>query len=159
MLSLRMEVGLLSLLAQLVKNLLAMQETQVRFLGWEDPLEKEMASHSPILAWRIAWTEEPGKLQSMGLQESDTTEQLKRERERKGPSVSCSPGYSRSWQDSHILPCEGQLRQVACEFVLHLQGQSCCRSISWLHPGSALKSLRMGTLSINSAALGTLGVV
>ena len=57
-----MEVGLLSLLAQLLKNLLAMQETQVRFLGWEDSLEKEMATHSSILAWRIAWIEEPGRL-------------------------------------------------------------------------------------------------
>ena len=61
-----MEVGLLSLLAQLLKNLLAMQETQVRFLGWEDPLETDMATHSSILAWRIAWTEEPGRLQSTG---------------------------------------------------------------------------------------------
>ena len=49
-----------------------MQETWVRLLGWEDPLEKEMATHSNILAWRISWTEEPGRLQSMGLQESDT---------------------------------------------------------------------------------------
>ena len=48
-------------------------ETQVWFLGWEDPLEKEMATHSSILAWRIPWTEEPGRLPSMGLQESDTT--------------------------------------------------------------------------------------
>ena len=48
----------------------------IRFLGWEDPLEKEMATHSSILAWRIPWTEEPDRLQSMGLQESDTTEQL-----------------------------------------------------------------------------------
>ena len=45
-----------------------MQETQVQFLGWEDPLEKEMATHSSTLAWRIPWTEEPGGLQSMGLQ-------------------------------------------------------------------------------------------
>ena len=51
-----------SLVAQLVKNLPAVQETQVRFLGWEDPLEKEMATHSSILAWRIPWTEEPGGL-------------------------------------------------------------------------------------------------
>ena len=64
------------LVAQLVKNLPAVQETQVQFLGWEDPLEKEMAIHSSILAWRIPWTEEPGGLQSMGLQESNTTEQL-----------------------------------------------------------------------------------
>ena len=46
-----------SLIAQLVKNLPAMQETRVRFLSWEDPLEKEMATHSSILAWRIPWTE------------------------------------------------------------------------------------------------------
>ena len=50
-----------------------MQETQVRFLGWGDPLEKEMATYSSILAWKIPWTEQPGMLQSMGLQESDTT--------------------------------------------------------------------------------------
>ena len=54
--------------AQPVKNLPAMQETQVRFLGWEGTLEKEMATQSSILAWRIPWTEEPGKLQSMGSQ-------------------------------------------------------------------------------------------
>ena len=55
-------------MAQMVKNLPAMQETRVRSLGGEDPLEKEMATHSSILAWRIPWTEEPGGLQSMGLQ-------------------------------------------------------------------------------------------
>jgi len=60
-------------IAQLIKNLPAMQETWVRFLGREDPLEKEMAIHSSILAWKIPWTEEPGGLQSMGSQESDTT--------------------------------------------------------------------------------------
>ena len=49
----------------MVKNLLAMKETQVRSLDWEDPLEKEMATHSSILAWRIPRTEEPGELQSM----------------------------------------------------------------------------------------------
>ena len=57
-----------SLVAQSIKNLPAMQETQVQSLGWEDPLEKGMATHSSILAWRIPWTEEPGELQSMGLQ-------------------------------------------------------------------------------------------
>ena len=50
-----------------------MRETWVQFLVWEVTLEKEMATHSSILAWRIPWTEEPGGLQSMGLQESDTT--------------------------------------------------------------------------------------
>ena len=57
-----------SLVAQMVKNLPAMQETQVQSLGWENPLEKGMATHSSILAWRIPWTEEPGGLQSMGSQ-------------------------------------------------------------------------------------------
>ena len=56
------------LVAQIVKNPPAMQETQVRFLDWEDPLEKGMATHSGILAWRIPWTEEPGRLQSVRLQ-------------------------------------------------------------------------------------------
>ena len=64
------------LVAQLVKNLPAMLETWVRFLGWEDALEKEMATHSSILAWRIPWTEEPGGLLFTGLQESDMTERL-----------------------------------------------------------------------------------
>ena len=57
-----------SLVAQLVKNLPAVQETWVRSLGCEDPLEKGMATHSSILAWRIPWTEESCGLQSMGLQ-------------------------------------------------------------------------------------------
>ena len=56
------------LVAQMVKNLLAVQETQVPSLGWEDPLEEGVATHSSILAWRIPWTEEPGRLQSMRLQ-------------------------------------------------------------------------------------------
>ena len=60
----------------MVKNLPAMQESWVRSLGWEDPLEKGMATHSGILAWRIPWTEEPGRLQSMGCKELDMTEQL-----------------------------------------------------------------------------------
>ena len=55
-------------MAWMVKNMPAMQETCVRSLGWEDPLEKEMATHSSILVWRIPWTEEPGRLQSIRLQ-------------------------------------------------------------------------------------------
>ena len=55
-------------MAQRLKRMLAMQETWIRSLGQEDPLEKEMATHSSILAWRIPWTEEPGRLQTMGLQ-------------------------------------------------------------------------------------------
>ena len=64
-------------MVQQVKNPPGMQETQemwVQFLGWKDPLEEEMATHSSILAWRFPWTEEPGELQSMGLQELDMTE-------------------------------------------------------------------------------------
>ena len=57
-----------SQVAQTIKNLPALQETQIHSLGWEDPQEKEMATHSSIFAWRIPWTEELGGLQSMGLQ-------------------------------------------------------------------------------------------
>ena len=70
-----MLVLIISLVAQWVKCLPTMRETRVRSLGWEDPLEKEMATHSSTLAWRIPWREEPGGLQSMGSQ-SDTTERL-----------------------------------------------------------------------------------
>ena len=58
----------------MVKNLPAMQETQIQSLGWEVPLEKEMATHSNILAWRIPWTEEPGGLYPWDHKELDTTE-------------------------------------------------------------------------------------
>ena len=57
-----------SLAAQTVKTLLATWETCVRFLGWEDPLEKETATYSSLLAWRVPWTEDPGRLQSMDSQ-------------------------------------------------------------------------------------------
>ena len=65
-----------SLVAQMVKHLPAMQKIQVQSLGWEDPLEKEMATHSSTLAWKIPWMKEHGRLQSMGCKESYTTEQL-----------------------------------------------------------------------------------
>ena len=63
-----------SLVAQMVKRLPTIRETQAQSLGWEDLLEKEMTAHSSILAWKIPWTEEPGRLQSMGCKVSDTTE-------------------------------------------------------------------------------------
>ena len=63
-------------MAQKVKHLPVMWKTQARSLGREDPLEKEMTTHSSILAWRIPWTEEPGGLQSMGSQKVDATERL-----------------------------------------------------------------------------------
>ena len=62
------------IMAQAVKNPPEMEEMQVQPLGWEDPLEEEMATHSCILAWKIPWTEEPGELESVGFAESDTTE-------------------------------------------------------------------------------------
>ena len=61
-------------MAQSVENSSAMQKTRVRYLGWEDPLEKEMATHSCLLAWKIPWTEEPGRLVAKNCKESDTTE-------------------------------------------------------------------------------------
>ena len=65
-----------SLVTQIVKNLPTVWETQVQSLGQEDPLQKEMATHSRILAWRTPWTEEPGGPESMGSQEEGTTERL-----------------------------------------------------------------------------------
>ena len=63
-------------MAQRVKRLPATRETGVQSLGWEDPLEKEMAPHSNTLTWKIPWTEEPGRLQSMGRKELDAAERL-----------------------------------------------------------------------------------
>ena len=63
-------------MAQTVKNQLAMQETQIPFLGWEVPLDKGMGTHSSILDWKIPWTEETNRLQSMGVKESGITERL-----------------------------------------------------------------------------------
>ena len=65
-----------SLVAQKVKHLPTMRETQVQSLGQEDPLEKEIATHSSTVAWKIPWMEEPGRLQSMSLKESDRTDRL-----------------------------------------------------------------------------------
>ena len=63
-----------SSVAQMRRNLRAMQESWIQPLGWEDPLEKGMATHSNVLVWRIPWTEEPGRLQFVGCKELDTTE-------------------------------------------------------------------------------------
>ena len=64
----RVFIKVATLVAQMVKRLSTMRETRVRSLGWEDPLEKEMAIHSSTIAWKIPWTEEPGRLQSMRSQ-------------------------------------------------------------------------------------------
>ena len=78
-----------SLIAQSVKNLPKMQETRIQFLGQEDPLEKEMTTYSSILPWRIPQTEEAGGLQSMGWQESDTTEWLNHEEKKELSCIVC----------------------------------------------------------------------
>ena len=91
-----------SLVAQVVKNLPAMQETQVQSLGQEDPLEKRMATHSSLPAWGVPWTEEPGKLQSVGLSELDMMDRLTL-------SLSGSTGLLSEDSDN----CPPQLRQVS----------------------------------------------
>ena len=73
-----------------VKNLPASTgKMQIQFLSWEDPMEKKMATHSNTLAWKIPWTEEPGGLQSMGLQGLDTTEQLTHTQNKGIEQLSC----------------------------------------------------------------------
>ena len=98
-------------MAQRLKRLPAMRETWVRSLGQEDPLEKEMATHSSTLAWKIPWTEEPGGLQSMGYNELDTTEQLHKPQEsprRSNQSIlkEINPEY----------PLEGLLQKVKYQY-------------------------------------------
>ena len=98
-----------SLVSQRLKRLPPLQETQVRSLGWEDPLEKEMATHSSILAWRIPWTGEPGRLQSMGSQ-----------RVRYDWATSLHFGkilWRRKWQSTPVLlsgKSQGQRSLVSC---------------------------------------------
>ena len=81
-----------------------MQETQVQSLGWEDPLEKEMATHSSILAWEIPWTEEPGRLQSMGSQESDMTWQLNNNNKGQGDCL-CNLNLEAAWGTGGVATC------------------------------------------------------
>ena len=86
-----------SLVAQLVRNLPAMQETRVQSLGWEDPLEKEMATHSSILAWKISWTEEPGGLLSMRSRGADRTYWL-------NPQNSAGKEFTCNAEDPSLIP-------------------------------------------------------
>ena len=88
-----------SLVTQLVKSPPAMWETWIRSLGWEDPLEKEMATHFSILAWESPWTEEPGRLQSMGPQKSQT---LLSDKKTRKPTAECRVVfYTGSWKTGH----------------------------------------------------------
>ena len=93
--------------AQSLKSLTAIQETWVQSLGWGDPLDKEMATHSSILSWRIPWTEEPGRLQSMGSQESDTTEYSTHAADaRHEGDHSSIPGWGRSPREGNGNPLQ-----------------------------------------------------
>ena len=94
-----------SLVTQTVKNLPAVQETWVQSLDWKYPLEKEMAIHSSILAWRILWTEEPGRLQPTGSQELDTTQRLKHHYMSQGMRVALR-SWKRQETDSPLKPPE-----------------------------------------------------
>ena len=141
---------------QLVKNLPAMLETCIQFLGWEDPLEKEMATHSSILAWRILWTEEPGRLQSIGSQELDMTffsfSRLKKKKKHNTqknqvcnvwhcPWCKYSPLCLISSYHSDISVCWSQdkvWRVSSCEpieagFSTSLDGYTHCSSTGWIH--------------------------
>ena len=112
-----------SLVAQSIKCLTAMQETRVQFLGLEDFLEKEMVTHSNILYWRITWTKEPGRLQSMGLQEADTPKHtaLDLRHGTKGSLVAaCRIFFSWGVWDLRVEVCE--LLAVTCVVYFPDQG-------------------------------------
>ena len=92
-----------AVVAQMVKNLSAMQETQVQALGWEDPLEKGMTTHSSILAWKTPWTEEPGRLHSWGSKESETTERITLSHFHNRGAGSCKHSPFASWENGQHL--------------------------------------------------------
>ena len=112
------------LLAQTVKNLPAMRETRVWSLGQEDPLEKGMATHSNILAWRISWTEEPGGLQFVGLQRVGHDWAARSHTHTHTHSLTDS--YDYYWHHCH--PCYSQLRnlQGCCVAELQAWRARCC---------------------------------
>ena len=118
-------------LAQRIERLPAMQESQVRSLGWEDPLEKEMATHPSILAWRIPWTEEPGRLQSTGSQ-------------RVGHDWATSHKHTQSWSQEMNVSASGYLCLSTEVWTLgtnSIQESKDC--IKMLHHGPYHASCRM----------------
>ena len=115
-----------SLLAQMVKNLPAMRETQVWSLGQEDPLENGMATHSSILAWRISWTEEPGRLQSVGSQRVQHD------------WVSNTHIYSVFW-GAALLQLSLHCLSLSCVFVRIIQ----CKTITKIYPECSLEGLML----------------
>ena len=109
------------LVAQTVKRLSRMRETRVRSLGREDPLQKEMATHSSILAWRTPWTEEPGRLQSMGSQQLDMAKQLTHHHHHQEPPANAGERSPGGGQASHsgILALEDPMDRGAWESTVH----------------------------------------
>ena len=121
-----------SLVAQTVKHLSTMPETQVRSLGWEDPLEKEMAIHSSTISWKIPWTEEPGRLQSMGSQ---------RVRHDWATSCSCSHMNGKHFGDLPFFASTFHSKQTKislfCIKCKHVYTSLLCFTspyLRWLHP-------------------------
>ena len=111
-----------SLIAQSVKNLPAVQETQVQVLGWADPLEKEMVIHSSMLAWRIPWTEEPGGLQFIGSQRVGHDWASKRSThtaQMKGLSQLEKGENSRNEQKSSYTPIKINLKSMKKSYALY----------------------------------------
>ena len=132
--------------AQSVKNLPAMQETWVRFLGWATPLKKKVVTHSSILSWRIPWTEEPGRLQFVALQESDTTQRLNTiashiyfwfsnsfvcelTTHKEGNSGQCLPRFPAGSHDAHA---EHNHRTLLCGVCKHMTSR-----LKWISTVSA----------------------
>ena len=119
-----------SIICWMGKHLPAMRETWVRSLGREDPLEKEMATHSSILAWRIPWTEELGGLQSTGCKESDTTERL-----HFAFTFYCIAQFSSVTQSCLTLQLHGlQHARLPCSSPTPWAYSNSCPSSRWCHP-------------------------
>ena len=153
----------------MVKNLPAMWETQVRSLGWKDPQEKGMGTHSSILAWKISWTEEPGGLQSMGSQESETTEWLTHTvgakiQDRWNGGLQCTINRSYSWKDGQkgreaimegirAKTFPGNILAARCEFNFNIVGAGGWKHDLWnqrdFESGSILEILSSQASSLS----------
>ena len=159
-----------SLVAQLVKNLPAVQETWVWFLGWEDSLENGMATHSSILAWRIPWTEEPGGLQSIGLQRVRWVKRQRmnlRLKKKKRWWINLSSKTKRLWWKRVKSAAEGPLCQTTKAGPTHTLGGAtqvagvclkgpggCCRAcpgLAWLCAASPARPGESPSLQSSSA--------
>ena len=131
-------------LARMVKNLPVMQKARIWSLGWEDPLEKGMATHSSILAWRIPWTVEPGGLQSMGSHRHDWVTGFKGNTSLdKGASLTKRGTFSMAWRP-HPLPTG------SCSLCIRLQSLELCPSSGDNAHDRAAASLVMLVFIVNN---------